>query len=135
MRTIESALASRLQDMLSNYPEQEALSVSLFDEITQMLQEDFDAVSQNSKRLNLIYTCVASVLKQAREQNVKKKYATDLLDVFLEKDIVAYLNKILGQHAKNCMFSIQAARSELYAGQWSDPSSKHWQRAINRLQQ
>lgn len=135
MRTVENVLASRLQEMLSNYPEQEALSLILFDEIMQMLQEDFDAVSQKSKRLNLVYSCVISVLKQAREKNVRKKYATDLLDVFLNKDIAAYLNKILGQHTENCIFAIRAARSELHASQWSDPTSKHWQRAIDHLQQ
>ena len=133
MKNIVCAFESKKQEMLSKHPDQEELTQILFGEITDMFLEDFDAIERKKKRLNIIFSCIIRVLEKIEEQNVKKKYAIDVLGIFLEKDIVAYLKKILAENVDSCVFAIKAAQSELSVSQWSDPTSNHWQRAINRF--
>lgn len=134
MKNIESALESKKQKMLLKYPDQKELSIILFEIIEEMLKEDFDAITQKNKRVKLVYKCVVCILEKAREQNVKKQYAIDLLDIFLSNDIMLYLNQKLEKNRNAYIFAIKSARSELYSSQWSDPDSSHWQRAIKHLE-
>lgn len=95
MKNIESVLESKMQNMFLKYPAQKDLSIFLFGKIAEMLKEDFAAISQKNKRVKLVYKCVICILEKAKEQNVKKQYAIDLLDVFLDNDIMLYSNQKL----------------------------------------
>ena len=134
MKKIECLLETKKQTMLSRYPEQKELSLLLFGEISQMLREDFEAISQKNKRLKLVNQCVFFVLEKAREQNVKKQYVIDLLDTFLDAGVTSYMKPILVEHADRFLLSLRVARSELRHSQWSDPTSQHWQRAMSWFQ-
>lgn len=134
MRNIESVIESKMQNMFLKYPDQKELSIILFEKIVEMIKEDFDAISQKNKRVKLVYKCIICILEKAREQNVKKQYAIDLLDIFLDKDIMLYLNQKLEKNRDDYTLAIKSARSELYCSQWSDTYSSHWQRAIRCLE-
>lgn len=131
MQDFERAIETRKNEMLSEYPQQQALTILVMDAISDMLHSDFEAITQKSKKQQLIFRCAAEVLEKLRDENVRKKYATDVLGIFLDHNIVSYINSVLGADGRYCISVIKAAQSHLYASQWSDPSSRHWQAAIS----
>lgn len=133
MKNITPVLEERKQAMLLDYPGQQELTTAVLGEITRLLQEDFDAMTRRSAKMNLIFHCVAEILEKARDQNVRKKYATDLLDIFLDEQMVSCMREHLGADTERYVAVLKGARSELVSGQWSDGTSKHWQRAIGRF--
>ena len=130
MKKIEYIIEAKKQNILLKFPEQKELTIFIFRIILEMLQEDFDVITQKSKRLKKVFDYVVSILEKAREQNVKKQYVIDLLDVFLDNDIIMYLSQKLEKNRAEYILAIKSARSELYCSQWSDTDSNHWQRAI-----
>ena len=133
MSSLDPILKSLKQDMLCAHPDQQELTELLFAEIGEMLREDFSAISQANKRLKLVLCCAASVLETLQQHNIRKKYATDILSVFLDKNVTACLYRVIGPRADICVSAISSAKYELHASQWSDSTSLHWQRAINRV--
>lgn len=126
MSHMEPILESRKQDILCAYPDQQALTELLFAEIGEMLREDIAAISRTSKQLRLVLRCAASVLETLQQHNVQKKYATDILSVFLDKNVTAYLYRVIGPQADSCVSAITSAKYELHVSQWSDSTSLHW---------
>lgn len=133
MQTIDIILETRKAAILAEYPNRHALTTAVFEEISAMLHEDFDEISRESKRWRLVFDCVADVLTKLRMQDVKKKYATDLLDVLLDKHVTAYMESALGDKNRDYSAAINGARSALCSSQWNDATSKHWERAIARF--
>ncbi len=130
---MENVLA-KLQDhktaLLSEYPRMTELTHEIFSQYAEMLQTDFDAVSRSSKRLMIVRSCVADALDGAFQHNVKKGYAVKLLEPFLDAQIEGYLMRKLGDGAGDFLWAVRSAKSRLIHSQWSDTSSKHWQRAL-----
>lgn len=133
MKTISLILETRQKIMLSEYPDQQELTESLFADISDLLAEDLDAVTRKSAKQKLVFSSIADILRKARAQDVRKKYATDLLDLFLDPKIASYLERKLNDGASHYSAVIIGARAELHCAQWSDATSKHWQRAIGRF--
>lgn len=133
MKNIESIMEVKKDNILSKYPQQTELTTDIFQLILDLLPVELDLIEQKNKRLKIVYDCIVSVLETAREHNVKKQYIIDLLDVFLDKDIVMRLTKGFEKYTEDYILIIKSARAELTCSQWSDSSSTHWQRAIMRL--
>lgn len=133
MKNIESIMEVKKDNILSKYPQQTELTTDIFQLILDLLPVELDLIEQKNKRLKIVYDCIVSVLETAREHNVKKQYIIDLLDVFLDKDIVMCLTKGFEKYTEDYILIIKSARAELTCSQWSDSSSTHWQRAIRRL--
>lgn len=133
MQTIEWTLDARRAAMLAEYPDHQALTAIVFEEISAMLHEDFDEIARVSKRWKLVFDRIADVLTKAQLQDVRKKYATDLLDVLLDRHIAAYMESALEDKNRDYSAAISGARSELCSSQWSDATSRHWERAIRRF--
>lgn len=133
MSNIENIMEAKKENMLLKYPQQKELTIDIFKLVLEMFQEDFDAIAQKNKRLKIVFNCISSIFEIEREHNVKKQYAIDLLDIFLDSNIMLYLTRKLEKYGEDYIFAIRAVRSEFYSSQWSDNSSEHWQRAINRL--
>lgn len=133
MENIKKVLEVAGKTMLSEFPDKQELTVLLLARIQDMLEEDFEAISRKNLKLKLVFSCVADVLEQAEVQQVKKKYATGVLDIFLDPQIVAYMRGKLGEAAGAYIGSITGARAELHCSQWSDVTSRHWQRAMDRF--
>ena len=133
MENVKKVLEAAQKAMLSEFPDRQELTIILLARIQNMLEEDYDALSRKNLKLKLALSCVADVLKQSEAQYVKKKYATGLLDVFLDRKIVTFMSQKLGEGIDQYIGRIKSARAELYCSQWSDITSRHWQRAIDRL--
>ena len=93
MKIIDSVIEVKKEYIVSKYPQQIEVTMSVFRLILDMLQEEIDSIERKSKRLKIVYNCVISILEIGKEQNVKKQYIIDLLDVFLDKDMVIYLTR------------------------------------------
>lgn len=132
-KTFESIIEVKRGNILLNHPQQIELTMDIFQLVLDMFKKDLDLIEQKNKRLKIVYNCVISILEIGREQNVKKRYIIDLLDVFLDKDIVIFLTQGIEKYREDYIFTIKSARAELNCSQWSDRSSTHWQRAISRL--
>jgi len=133
MKNIESIIEVKKENIFLKYPQQSGLTTEIFQLVFDMFQEELDLIEQKNKRLKIIYNCVISILEIGREHNVKKRYIIDLLDVFLDKDIVIYLMQGIEKYREEYVFTIKCAQAELNCSQWSDTSSTHWQRATSRL--
>jgi hypothetical protein len=133
MKIIDSVIEVKKEYIVSKYPQQIEVTMSVFRLILDMLQEEIDSIEQKNKRLKIVYNCVISILEIGKEQNVKKQYIIDLLDVFLDKDMVIYLTRGIEKYREEYILTIRCTQAELNCSQWSDSSSTHWQRAIRRL--
>ena len=133
MKNIESIMEVKKDNILSKYPQQTELTTDIFQLILDLLPVELDLIEQKNKRLKIVYDCIVSVLETAREHNVKKQYIIDLLDVFLDKDMVIYLTRGIEKYREEYILTIRCTQAELNCSQWSDSSSTHWQRAIRRL--
>lgn len=121
------------QTQLSTFPEQAALTEELFCDLAQLLQEDFEVVSRKKQRLAMVFGCIAGILEKMQQQQVKKKYATQMLEVFLDREIAGYLSGRLGEQAECYVRTVNGALADLHTSQWSDGSSAHWHRAMQRF--
>ena len=133
MKNIESIMEVKKDNILSKYPQQTELTTDIFQLILDLLPVELDLIEQKNKRLKIVYDCIVSVLETAREHNVKKQYIIDLLDAFLDKDMVIYLTRGIEKYREEYILTIRCTQAELNCSQWSDSSSTHWQRAIRRL--
>jgi len=130
---LQQVLDGARERLLSEYPDKQELTAQLLDEITAMLREDFEAVSRKKQRLAMVFDCIAGILEKMQQQQVKKKYATQMLEVFLDREIAGYLSGWLGEQAGLYVGAVKGAGAELHTSQWSDESSTHWNRAIQRF--
>lgn len=131
MKNIETALETHRAAMLPAFEERTELTCELFHDIGNMLREDFSAVSRKKKRLKIVLDCVADVMEKMRQQDVKKQYAVDMLNVFLDTEIADYLRGQLGEETGRYIAAVISARGALRSSQWSDAHSRHWQRALD----
>ena len=133
MKNIESVIEAKRENILLKYPEQHKLTTEIFQLISDMLLGELDLFDQKNKKLKTIYNCVISILELGKEQNVKKQYIIDFLNVFLDKDLMIYLTRGIEEYKEDYILTIGCARAELHCSQWSDSSSTHWHRAISCL--
>lgn len=122
------------EQMLAMYPERAELTRVLLPQISELLREDFNTISNRKKRLRITFSYIAEILRQACEQGVKKKYALALVDVLLDTQVTAVLKEKLKEEAGTYIATMEAVRSELVHSQWSDPTSRHWQQVFSKLQ-
>ena len=133
MANLQQALDGARERLLSEYPDKQELTVELLDEITAMLRENFEAVSRKKQRLAMVFGCIAGILEKMQQKQVKKKYATQMLEVFLDREIAGYLSGRLGEQAECYVRTVNGALADLHTSQWSDGSSAHWHRAMQRF--
>lgn len=130
MQDFEQALEKRKNAMLSEHPQLQTLTGLVVDAVSDMLHEDFDAITRKTRKMQLVFSCAAEVLERIRAENVRKKYATDVMDIFLDRDIAAHIKRVLGPNGDACIYIMATARAHLCSSQWSDASSTHWEKAI-----
>lgn len=119
--------------MLAEYPKHEELTLWVFETLSAMIQEDFGTISPIGKRYRFVFDCVADVLKKMYTEDVRKKYAIDVLDTLLDDHVVRYMRITLQDAAGQYSVKLGNAKGELRMSQWSNESSGRWSRAISRL--
>lgn len=133
MKEILILFDNKKNAMLAEYPKHEKLTIWVFETLSAMIQEDFGSISPIGKRYRFVFDCVADVLKKMYAEDVRKKYATDLLDTLLDDHVVRYMRITLQDAAGEYRIRLNNAKGELRMSQWSDESIYRWTRAIGCL--
>lgn len=117
--------------LLQTYPDKERLTSDSFDQISDMLQTDFDSISRSSSRLKIVFNCISTILTNAFSHNIQKRYLLDLLNVFFDTDIAQSMKKKLGNNSETLSSRLNTAKAQIIHSQWSDDSSDYRQHILD----
>lgn len=130
MERIKAIFEANKTAMLAEYPQHQELTQGLFETLSDMIAEDFGAISPRGKRFRFVFDCVADMLTKMYAENVRKQYAIDVLDTLLDEHVALFMQRVMQDAAGEYRIRLNNAKGQLRMSQWSDESSLHWYRAI-----
>ena len=102
-----SALSNAKAGINKDFPKYEGLTESIFADITNFANEDFDGISVNKRYRSFLDVC-KNILTTAFEQDASKAYLRLLFKMFNDKDISKYFSYIM--QSKSADFQYAAKR-------------------------
>lgn len=126
-----TAIKTEQENINKEFPKYESLTNSIFTEITEFANEDFDGITDN-KRFRYFLDLCKNILTTAFEQDTQKAYLRMVFKALKNEDISKYFSKEMQSKSSDVLMLIDGLASK-FTESWQGmvPYDKNEQ--LNRL--